>query len=163
MSTGASSGGTEAPPATAPLPRVRPQRRRLRRRVLPVAACAAAGLIVLAGAGVFLMSHRADARPPARTSFCGLVACAVLHSDAETTSLPTVSPAPRPAPSPSTVASSRAPAVAPAVAPAPQPAPGPPSVPAASPTSRPAAHGSGPDVVTGAAPVAAPTAAPARF
>ena len=137
MSTGASSSGTEPPPATAPLPRVPPRRSRLRRRVLPVAACAAAGLIVLAGAGAFLMSHRAGARPPARTSFCGLVACAVLHSDAETTSLPSVSPAPRPAPSPSTVAPSRAPAVAPAAAPAPQPAPGPPSAPAASPTSAP--------------------------
>src|SRR6266700_2322630 len=122
MPTGPSSGGTEPPHSTAPLPRVP---RHSLRRVLYPAAWAAAGLIVIAGSGAFFVSHRPGARPPGRTPFCGLVACAVLRSDAATSSLPTVSPGPAPPPSPSLAASPRAPA------PAPRPAPGPSSAPPA--------------------------------
>jgi len=125
MPTGPSSSASEPPSATEP-PLTGRRHSRLTRRAGYLAAWAAAGLIVIGGSSALVMIHKSApaAHPRAQTAFCGLVACAVLRSDASLSRMPTTAPSSSPSPSPE--ASTRsAVAAAPAPAPAPEPTPTP--------------------------------------
>lgn len=131
MPTGGSSGASEPPSTTEP--RISDRRRsRLTWRARYVAPWAAAGVIVI-GSSALVMMHQPTvaAHPRAQTAFCGLVACAVLRSDAAISRAPTTVPSPIPSPSP------RASTSAAAAAPAPDPTPSPTSCPKSHPRQAP--------------------------
>ena len=111
-------------------------------------ACAAVAVLALGGAGVAFAwqtlpagkTHAARTRADA--AYCGLVACAVLHSDGTATATPaqgvpvtsarpaTSSTPPAPTPAAPTPAAAPAPTPDPAPAPGPSPSPAPPPPPA---------------------------------
>src|SRR5258708_39433049 len=118
MRRGPSRGWSEPPCATEP-PFGGRRYSRLTWRARYMVPWAAAGLIIIGASSAFVMVHQpAVAHPRARTAFCGLVACTVLHSDASTSRVPTAVPSS--SASPSSKASTRA-----AAAPPPELAPSP--------------------------------------
>jgi hypothetical protein len=128
-------------------------------RARSVAPWAAVGLVVIGGAaGYALAQHGPTPQPQAQTAFCGLVSCAILHSDASAARAPAAHSHARPALSPQDAARGAV-AVTPASAP---PAAGPPAAgpPAAAPTRTPALR-SRPAATRGPVPTPVPAQPPA--
>ena len=132
MPTGPSSGSAQPPQATEPSLSGRRFSRLTRHGRNPV-AWAAAGLVLLGGAGAVVMANQSGGRIPGQAVYCGLVKCAILRSEAATAGLPDKLPRPEPAPS----AAAAAPVATPAPAPAAKPAPTSRPAPAPQPTSTP--------------------------
>lgn len=160
MPTGPSSGSAEPPQATEPSLSGRRFSRLTRHGRSPV-AWAAAGLVLLGGAGAVVMANQSGGRIPGQAVYCGLVKCAILRSEAATAGLPDKLPRPEPAPSAAAAAPVATPAPAPAPAPAARPAPksrpAPAPAPAPQPTSTPEPE---PTPVPDPAPAPAPRPVP---
>jgi hypothetical protein len=131
MPTGPSSGSAEPPQATERSLSGRRFSRLTRHGRNPV-AWAAAGLVLLGGAGAVVMASESGGPVPGQAVYCGLVKCAILRSEAATAGLPDKLPRPEPAPTPAA-----APVATRAAAPAAKPAPASRPASAPQPASRP--------------------------